>query len=190
MKKIILFILLALVTSSAFSQKWKRMIDMSEYAPIVSYTNRLHVLKGADTLTVHSLGVGISLANGDIDNSGFPIASTWEYLALPYVKLDFNFANSKGKGELFNPKDGGSPIMLSAGVTGGKGVAFIFLPLGINATAGLATDFKDGYLQYGLAYDAVGISIGISGMFNFTNSNNSFYKSEMGLELRYIWGWD
>lgn len=190
MKKIILLLILGLITSIAFSQKLKRMIVMSEVSPIASYTNRLQLTQGVDTVTIHTLGLGVSLANGDIDKSGFPIISTWEYLAVPFVKLDYNIASNKGDLNFFRPNDGASPLVLSAGITGAKGFAFVVLPFGINATAAVATDFKDGYLQYGLAYDVVGISIGVKGMWSFTNSNNSFYKEEMGLEFRYIWNWD
>ena len=190
MKKVILFLIFYSCFHISFSQKYRRMLALKQYSPMASYTSKKNVVKGSDTLTVHSLGIGISLANGEADNSNFPLYMTWEYLAIPFIKVDFNFANSIGKATFFNPKDGASPIMLTAGVTAGKGFTLIVLPFGINATAGIATDFRDGYLKYGLAYDVFGCSFGITGMVNFTNSNASYYKSELGVELRYIWGWN
>ena len=196
MRKVILLFLVLISTvsfvsfSQGLKQKLRTMRFTHDLSPIVSYTNRLHLPQGSDTITVHTLGLGISLANGDFESIHMPLIYEWEYVAVPYLKLDFNFANRKGQGKLFTPQDGASPLVLSTGITAAKGYGFLILPFGINGTAGLATDFKDGYLQYGLAWDVVGLSIGIKGMWNFTKSNNSFYKSEMGLELRYIWGWN
>ena len=185
----ILFILISTnLISQGLKTKIKSMRFTHDLAPIASYSNRLHLPNNGDTMTVHTIGLGISLANGDFETQHF-IVYNWEYIAAPFIKLDLNFANRKGQSQLFTPQDGASPLVLSAGVTGAKGVGLL-LPFGVNATAALATDFKDGYFQYGLAWDAVGLSIGIKGMLNFTNSNQSFYKTEAAIEVRYIWGWD
>ena len=104
MKKLVLILILFFsVTSYSQGIRLRKMMFTHNLTPIASYTNRLHVNKGVDTLTIHSLGIGIGLTKGDLDMYNFPLTYRWKYLALPYLKLDFNFANRKGNGQLFNP---------------------------------------------------------------------------------------
>lgn len=124
-----LIILFVIVSANSFSQGIKSKIRAMRFthdlSPIVSYSNRLHLPKNGDTMTVHTLGVGISLASGDFDVQHV-VMYDWEYFAVPFIKLDFNFANRIGSSNLFTPVDGASPLVLSLGITGGKGVGLFY----------------------------------------------------------------
>ncbi|GEM_PF-4944168 len=189
-----LFVLFPFLLSGyfGFSQGVIEHIKKLDLVPLASYSNRLHIPnKWNDTVTVHTFGIGISLIErSDVDNTNFPWYMTWEYVAAPFLKLDFNFAHYKDNYNLFLPQDGASPLVIGAGVTAGKGGAILLIPLGINGTAALATDFKNAYFQYGLGYDVMGLSIGFSGMLNLFGSGDSYYKKEVALEIRYLINWE
>lgn len=192
MKNLLLFFVFFSITLTSSSQL--RRTYLNQPAPYVTYKNNLDLWSGSDTTTIHTLGVGISLAQGDIDVTsdwnGVPIITQWNYLAVPFIGIEYNLANTKGQSALYKANDGASPLMISLGATGGIGGSFLIFPLGINGTLGVSTDFKDAYVKYGIAYDMWGFSVGMSGFWNISNSSKSYYKTTPGLEIRYIWNWD
>ena len=192
MKQVTLSIIFLFFSYWGEAQSVLQQIKMLDFTPIVSYSNRLHIPTASDdTLTIHSVGFGLTvIERSDVDDSYFPWYMTWEYVAVPFVKLDFNFAHYKEEFNLFTPRDGASPLVLSAGATAGKGAALLFFPVGLNGTAAVATDFKNAYFQYGVGYDVMGLSIGVSGLLNLFGPNDSFYKKEVALEIRYLINWD
>lgn len=192
MKKVSIIIVIFFIHFHGDSQL-KRWIQTANRAPIVSYKSTAFIFDGIDTVSIHTLSAAISLTDGEfdmVDWNGVPITTTWEYISAPFLGLEYNLANSQGKAQLFKANDGASALMLSLGVTGGYGGSFLIIPLGINGTLGVSTDFRDLYAKYGLGYDMWGFTIGVSGFLNLTNNNESFYKSEPGVELKYIWNWD
>ncbi len=192
MKRIILVVCFLGAKFSSYSQI-KEWIYTANLAPMLTYKSTPPVFNGMDTVSIHTLGATISLTNGEFDMldwNGVPITTQWQYLSIPFVGFEYNVANTKGRGQLYKPKDGAFPIMLSIGVTGGYGGSFLIFPVGVNGTAGLSTDFSDLYFKYGIGYEMWGFSLGMGGYLNLTNNNNSFYKTEPGLELRYIWNWN
>lgn len=192
MKNSLLFFAFLLVSLTSSSQL--RRSYLNQLAPYATYKYNVDLWNGSDTTSIHTFGIGISLAQGDIDVTsdwnGVPITTQWNYAAVPFIGMEYNLASTKGQSPLYKANDGASPLMISFGATGGIGGSFLIFPLGINGTIGASTDFKDAYVKYGLAYDMWGLSLGISGFWNLSNSNKSYYKTTPGLEIRYIWNWD
>lgn len=192
MKKII-FILFSVLSFESFSQLHSKF-DVKELAPIVGYKYVPLTINRIDTTEVHTLTLGISLATGEVESTSnwgiLSTSGTWKYIAAPFISLDYNMAANSGQYELFKANDGASPLVLNVGITAGYGGYVLIFPIGINGTAGLSTDFKDVYLKYGIAYDIVGFSIGVGGLINMTNNNDSFYKSKLGMELRWVFNWE
>ncbi|MDB4088137.1 hypothetical protein N9544_00785 [Flavobacteriales bacterium] len=193
MKNKITTLFFVILTVNSISQL-RSKLDLLELAPIAAYKYTPYIVNGIDSTEIHTLTIGISLADGEVESTSnwgiLSLSGNWKYFAAPFISLDYNIASNAGPNELFKANDGASPLVLNIGVTAAYGGYFLIIPMGVNGTAGFSTDFKDFYLKYGIAYDVVGFSIGVGGLINVTNNNDSFYKSKKGVELRCIWNWN
>lgn len=139
----------------------------------------------ADSFMVISGEIGYGFTQSDEEIEMFGIYGSWSYSAIPFVSLEYHTYVSSTDFGFIDSKNIAPPIMIHAGVTGGTGAMLLFLPFGINGTAGLSSDFKDLFLRYGISYDVFGFSIGYTGFINLTKKGHiPGYLSSPALEIR------
>lgn len=69
--------------------------------------------------------------------------------------------------------------MVNLGVSGGRGgiLTLLPVPVGINGSASISSDFKDLYFRGRIGWDIAWVSIGIGGYFNFTKKSSANFNS-------------
>lgn len=140
-----------------------------------------------DSFLVISGEVGYGFTQSDEEIEMFGLYGSWSYAALPFVSLEYHAYLNPADFSFISAINIAPALMIHAGVTGGTGALFLFLPFGINGTAGLSSDFKDLFIRYGISYDVFGFSIGYTGFINLTkNGPVPGYLSSPGLEIRFF----
>ena len=138
-----------------------------------------------DSFYVISGEVGYGFTQSDEEIEMLGLYGSWSYSALPFISLEYrSYLNAKDF-SFISSGNIAPPVMIHAGLTGGTGALFLFLPFGINGTAGLSSDFRDLFFRYGVSYDVFGFSIGYTGFINLTkNGPVPGYLSSPALEIR------
>ncbi|MEN8928016.1 MAG: hypothetical protein ABF242_05650 [Flavobacteriales bacterium] len=192
MKKL-LFLSFLISSIYSYSQR-EKTYKLSDIRPIFGFKNIPFATNKTDTFSINAISVGACFSTMEVNttlNWGMlPLAGNWNYFT-PFISADIYTAIglNPGSKNFGIAEDGASPVVLNMGVTGGKGYYFLFLPLGINGTAAVSTDFKDAFINLGISYDFFGFSCGMSWLAPVTGSD-SFYKSNPAIDVRWIYEWD
>lgn len=149
-------------------------------APIVS-ANILGVgLVGGDSIHVNSIEVGVALVHGNMEDVAswgmLPLLTTWQYASTPFVSMEYRWYQPYEKDSISAGEVRALPnVMLNVGINGGCGALLLILPLGINGSAALSTDFRDLYFRWKVSWDAAIVSVGMGQYVNMTRKATLAY---------------
>ena len=162
-----------------------------ELAPIINVrSHQAFTTSQQDTLFLNAVEVGFGSVQGNHqtwDAQGISWGSDWKYSTLPYVTLEYRFAQHVDNFKVMGLKGEVPSLMLNVGVSGGGGFRLLVIPMGINGTAGISTDFQDVFARVGIGYDLYRISIGSGAYLNLTkNGALPNYMDGSYVNVRYM----